>query len=355
MNIEQQVKQIVDQVITDLTDQIQEQVLAIITKQISTITSNIDYQTLFEAAIISSIKNKQFIFPDASIPGTSVEQSTLVITGEQINGGIIKNFGSTGIDDKANSCQLSIFDEATVVENNLLTKDLTVKGTATIEGDLIVTGTVPETSPFYIGLVNAATNNVRTSLDRAVFENYADIVFKQIKEAGLDLNKVTINGKAVVDGYNLGDFISSSNLQKVGVLRELQVAGESLLAETLYVTGKRVGVNTIEPSQALSIWDQEVEIGIGKLSNNTAVLGTPRNQSLIISSNGKTNIAVLPDGSIAVEKLSLGAVTMSAGDKPPANDQPKGTIVFNSNPSLGGPMGWVSLGGARWANFGVID
>jgi len=29
--------------------------------------------------------------------------------------------------------------------------------------------------------------------------------------------------------------------------------------------------------------------------------------------------------------------------------------VFNSNPSLGGPLGWVSLGDARWANFGIID
>jgi len=29
--------------------------------------------------------------------------------------------------------------------------------------------------------------------------------------------------------------------------------------------------------------------------------------------------------------------------------------VFNANPTLGGPLGWVSLGDARWANFGLVD
>ena len=46
---------------------------------------------------------------------------------------------------------------------------------------------------------------------------------------------------------------------------------------------------------------------------------------------------------------------LDSSETPPTDDQPMGTIVFNSNPSLGGPLGWVSLGGARWANFGIID
>ena len=181
------------------------------------------------------------------------------------------------------------------------------------------------------------------------------MVLSTIKKDGLDLNKIKLNGEDIINGGNLSNAITFSNLQRVGQLSELQVRGESLLGETLYVSGKRVGINTIEPAQSLSIWDQEIEIGFGKQSTNVAVVGTPRNQTLILSSNGKNNLTLLPDGSITISRMTLGAVSMLSGSAPPGNNEPKGTIMFNSNPSLGGPMGWVSLGDARWANFGIID
>ena len=32
-----------------------------------------------------------------------------------------------------------------------------------------------------------------------------------------------------------------------------------------------------------------------------------------------------------------------------------GTIVWNENPAQGGPVGWICLGGTRWAKFGIIE
>ena len=250
---------------------------------------------------------------------------------------------------------MSIFDSVTVVENNLVTKDLTVKGTTIIEGDLNVTGTMPEDSPLFKNVVRAASDEVRLNLDQVIFKSYADMVFQQIKQDGLDLNQITVNGQQVVNGPNLGMGIINSNLQRVGQLHELQVGGESFLSGTLYTTNKRVGVNTIEPAQALSIWDQEIEIGFGKKENNTAIIGTPRSQTLVISSNGKNNLTLTPDGATTVNKINMGSMSFTTGATPPNDNQPRGAIVFNSNPSLGGPLGWVSLGEARWANFGVID
>jgi hypothetical protein len=241
-----------------------------------------------------------------------------------------------------------------VVENNLLTKDLTVKGSTTIEGDLSVSGTIPETSGMFRQFVLAATNNVRTSLDKTLFDAYAATVFDSIRTNGLDLTKITLNGEVMVDSGKLSNSITVSNLQRLGVLAELQVAGESVLSETLYTTKKRVGINTIEPNQTLTIWDQEVEFGISKQSKDTAVMGMPRNQTLIISSNGKNNLSILPDGSVAANAVQIGAVVLTSGG-PPASNQPKGTIVFNDNPTPGGPLGWISLGDARWGNFGIID
>jgi hypothetical protein len=250
---------------------------------------------------------------------------------------------------------LTILDNVTLDENNLLTRDLTVKGTVSIEGDLIVTGNVPEDSALFVNLVRSATNNVRTSLDTTVFQGYADLIFQQIKQNGIDLSKITVNGQDLVNGPTLSNSVINSNLQKVGVLKELQVNGETLLADTFYASGKRVGINTLQPAQALDIWDQEVEIGLGKLEKNVATINVPRNQELVIGSNGNRNITVLSDGSVTMNRINLGTIAFYSSDLPPAKDEPKGTIVFNANPTIGGPLGWVSLGSAKWANFGFID
>lgn len=355
MDIEKQVDSIVKQVIADITDKIQQRVMDTVAKQISEAVSKMDYQALFKSALTNAVVARQFQFPESSIPATAINFKELEISGDQITGGIIKKFGSTGIDDQSTACQLSIFDEITVVENNLLTKDLTVKGTITVEGDLNVTGTLPESSPLFKQIIQTATNNVRTSLDQVIFQSYADMVLQQIKLNGLDLSKITSNGETVVDGANLGRSITFSNLQRVGTLQELKVAGESLLSETLYTSTKRVGVNTIEPAQALSIWDQEIEIGFGKQGAGTGIIGTPRNHTLILGTNAKNNITLTPDGRTAVHELSIGATHISSSGTPPADNQPKGAVVFNNNPTLGGPLGWISLGEARWANFGYID
>jgi hypothetical protein len=362
MDIDKQLKQIVENIIAEVNTNIQSQVEGIVREQVSALVRSIPLQTYFNQMFAGSLVNEQFEFPAESIPAESVQSANLRISGSQISGGIVTNFGSTGIDDKATACQLTILDEVTVVENNLLTKDLTVKGsttiegTTTIEGDLVVNGRVPESSPMYVSIVNSVSNNVLTGLDQSLFTKYSTLVFQQIKQNGLDLNRITVNGKEVVTGNALSSDITVSNLQKLGVLKELQVAGETLLDDTLYTASKRVGINTLQPTQALDIWDQEIEIGLGKLEKNVATISVPRTgQQLVISSNGQRNITVLSDGSTTVNRLNIGKTSIYSSDLPPAVNEPKGTVVFNSNPTLGGPLGWVSLGGAKWANFGVID
>lgn len=351
--IEAELTRRIDTLAQTLSTSVQTKSLALINDAVITQINKINFQDSHQSAVISAIKNKQISFPINSIQASSIDFTNFAMTGDMVCGGIIQNFGSTGIDDKATACQVTIMDEVTVVENNLLTKDLTVKGTVTIEGDLNVTGTVPESSALFQGIVKAATDNVATN--PAVFNNYSDYIIKKLKTDGLDLSKITVNGQVAIDGNNLGSNITYSNLQRVGQLQELQVQGETLLGETLYVNFKRTGINTLEPAQALSVWDQEIEVGIGKLSSGVAILGTPRNQTLIVSSNGKNNLTLTPDGATTVNKINMGSMSFSVADTPPSDNRHKGSVVFNSNPSLGGPLGWVSLGDARWANFGIID
>lgn len=340
---------------TGLSTQVQSQSIALVNESIQTQVKAINFQELCQATLIAAIQANKFTFPDGSVPATAIQVDGLHVSGNNIAGGIIKAFGSTGIDDKATDCRLTIFDEVTVVENNLITKDLTVKGSTTIEGDLVVTGRVPEDSAMYVGLVNSVSERVKTNINHDVFDGYANLVFARIKEDGLDLSKITLNGTEIVNGGNLSNNITFSNLQRVGTLSELRVGGEALLSQTLYTTSKRVGINTLEPTQALSIWDQEVEIGFGKRAENIAVIEAPRNQQLIIGTNGKNNIVLMPDGSVVASKITIGSVNLTSSSTPPSYEAPQGSIVFNSNPTIGGPLGWVSLGGANWANFGFID
>jgi hypothetical protein len=345
----------VEMLIQSISADVSQQVQAKINTNVAGYLNHDGFATMVQANIVNALQNQHLQMPDSSIPANAIQTQGLVLSGDNIKNGIITGFGSTGIDDKASMCQLTIMDDVTVVENNLLTKDLTVKGTTTIEGDLNITGTVPESSPFFVNVVMAATNNVRTSLDSVVFASYADLVTDNIKTNGLDLNKLTLDGNDILNGNALGNYIVNSNLQKVGVLQELQVSGETLLSQTLYVSNKRVGINTLEPDGALNVWDQEVELRFSKQTSNTGILEAPRNQTLILSSNGKNNAKLNPDGSITVNKINLNGVSFASSPTPPGDNQPQGAIVFNSSPSLGGPMGWVSLGDAKWANFGVID
>jgi hypothetical protein len=340
-----------------LLDSLTQTVVQDVRQQVAESVARLDVKTI--ASTVASEQIVHFLnelnFPPASIDPASINISNLELPASQLTQGIIKDFSSTGIDDKATDCRLTVMDDYTVSENNFITQSLTVKGTAIIEGDLVVNGEVPESSPLFQKVVKSATDAVSTGLNDTLFASFSDIIFNKIKTDGMDLAKITVDGQEIIAGKSLGFGITESNLTKVGLLRELRVSGEALFAQTLYTGPKRVGINTLEPSLALSLWDEEIELGFGKRSADQAIIGTPRAQTLVLSSNSKQNLVLNTDGSVGISVLQIGNITITSSDTPPSDDQPKGSIVFNANPTLGGPLGWVSLGGARWANFGIID
>ena len=116
-----------------------------------------------------------------------------------------------------------------------------------------------------------------------------------------------------------------------------------------------MGINTIEPSAALTVWDDEIEIIAKKKSRDTGIFGTARQQKLVLTANGKDNIILLEDGQVQIDNLKVGSVKFTSSDTPPNYISERSHIVWNTNPNPGGPIGWICLGGANWANFGIID
>lgn len=337
-------------------DEVQSNTANKIDEEINLKIKNINFQKAMADAVsvIISDRMQEYVFPEKSIHSNAINFTT-TITGDYIHGGIIKEFSSTGIDDRATNVALTILDQATVVENNLLTKDLTVQGTMVINGDFNVNGNIPAQSKFYQTLLNDSATNVIGKLDTKFFDAYSHLVFDKVKENGIDLNQITLNGSKIIEQNKLGSGITDSNLQKLGLVKELQVSGETLLADTLYVHNKRLGINTIEPTSALSVWDEEIEINVCKKQKDIGYIGTPRQQKLILSANNKENLICNIDGSVQVSELQIGSIKFSSAETPPNYISQRGHIVWNSNPNPGGPMGWICLGSSNWANFGIID
>lgn len=343
--------------INETIEAAQEQTGHLVELKVQERLATVDFQRAITDSVSTLVSDRisEFVFPENSINPSALKLSDFKITGDNITGGIIANFSSTGIDDRATQVALTILDDTTVVENNLLTKDLTVQGTMTVNGDFVVNGSVPENTEFFRKLVAGAASSTLASLDHHLFNSYSTLIFNTIKQQGLDLDRITINGTEVVKSNSLGSGIVNSNLQKLGELKELTVAGESLLAQTLYVTPKRVGINTIEPSAALSVWDDEIEIVAKKKARDIGILGTVRQQKLILTSNGRDNIILSDDGSAQIDQLKVGGMQFTAASTPPNYVSERCHIVWNTNPNPGGPIGWICLGGANWANFGIID
>lgn len=347
------IKNVTHAFLTSLQEQVTKQVMHDVTYKLS----QLDYPKLIRDQVGKMVVKhmKDFDFPVDSIPPSAIKLLDMQLSGNNISSGIIKHFGSTGIQDNATACQVTILDQATVFENTLVAAALTIAGNTTISGTLTLKGDVDPDSSFYHDIVDHSAGKVRASLDEDFFSQYSQLVFDRIKKDGIDLSNVTLDGKELISGNRIGFGVTESNLQTVGHLKELQVTGESLLSSTLYVNKGRVGINTLEPSAALSVWDEECEIVIAKRRKDTAIIGTVRNQSVVLSSNSNDNLTLETDGSVTVNRLTVGAVNLSSSDRMPSADAKRGSVVFNELPEPGKPFAWISLGGARWAPVGLIS
>jgi hypothetical protein len=349
MDINQQLQPIVSALLESLKADLEQS----LQRQLNQIEIKPLIDKIVESKVTSLIEMQSF--PERSILHSSINFSGLKLTGDQIGGGIIEKFGSTGIEDLATSVQMTVMDHATAFEGALWAPEANIKGKLVVEGDLIINGDIPSDSPAFKKLVITAEKTVRDNLNSEFFQGFSDSVFTRIQSDGLDLDKITQGGKEVVKGNQLGYHIVDTNIQKLGVVRDFHSSGENLLSETLYVTKGRIGVNTLDPSAALSVWDEEVEIVANKRGRDRGYIGLPRRQELVIGVNSKDNIVCDVDGGVKVNSITVGETLMKSVKKVPSTEGARGQIAWNEFPDVGSPIGWVCLGGHRWAKFGIIE
>ena len=271
-------------------------------------------------AVISDIvdqKLKNFSFPEQSIDARFIDTSKLTLSRENIS-----DFGNTdGIEDLATKVQLTVMDSCVVVEDQVIAK--------TIQADTLIVKDVATDQDWYANLVQDILTNMPTP------DKPKDWSFKIAEmDARIDVNA-----------------------KRSGQLKELEVSGEAMLSDVLYTTpgNKRVGINTMEPSDALTVWDQEAEVVIGKHASQEGYIGTRRRQDLNIGANNNVGIKVKSDGTVSIDKLDLMGRTISQSKTTPGHAAKTGDIVLNSKPAVGSYIGWVCLDGLKWSGFGKIE
>lgn len=260
---------------------------------------------------------------------------------------LLTNFSSIGIEDQSTQRQVTVMDDHTVFENNLTARDLTIANSAVIQ-NLVVTGSINTDNQSWQGLSADITEKTLEKLTKEWQDRLVVEIASQIKEQGIDFSHVTIDGEAIISGTRLGSTITESNLQSVGNLRQLRVSGTTQLADTITVVNKRLGINTEEPEAALTIWDEEVAVNIGKSKLNQAYIGTSRLQSLSIGTNRISHIDIDSAGMTQIKKLRIGVYQISHADMVPGWSGTRGDIVFNTNLKEDRVFAWVCLGNFKW-------
>ena len=317
--------------LAELPNQIHSQVVELV----KDIVNGVDITNTVNNTVAQLLSQVELGWPDRSIPATAINFDHAAISANVLQGGRANSFASTGLSDFANSSVLTLTDDQTIVDTTL-----------TVKGNLVVLGTLETDTDFYRRLSKDVADNVATNIASVVDAARLELT------AGLGAHQVLLNNEPVISGGTLSRFVTDSNLQKVGRLRELDVAGEALINETVYVGRRRLGVNTIEPQSALDIWDQEVEIIAEKFEANTGYLGLGKTGTLRIGVDRRNAITILPNADVEILGLRIGRIdkiALSVSSGIPTGPGENGDIIFNNRPLDNGIFAWVCLEGTRWA------
>ena len=261
---------------------------------------------------------------------------------------VVKKLQTLGIQDHAQQLELTVMDENVVVENCLTANKINAVDSITVK-DLSVTGSINTDNRSWQTLSEDISNKTLARLTNEWKESLIVDVESKIRDHGINFTQVQIDGVRVIEGDTLSRKITNSNLQSLGILKELKVTGEAHIYNTVSVLNRRLGINTQEPEMALSVWDEEVSILAGKFKEKSAYIGTGRLQNLVLGVNRTPAMEIDIDGTTAIKKLRVGVHRISHGTEVPNYSGTKGDIVFNANPNVNNNVfAWQCLGGFKW-------
>jgi len=332
------------------------------------------------------------------------------LSGNKINGGLITNFTSSGISDQASRMILMVDNDGITVDT--IDTD-TLEGNIKVTGDLDVQGSITA-QKLHVNELTADIRNERsTSLE---FEGgtvagkgllwrtsevsrqfvYHENPHRMFSSENIDLARTkhfSIGTVPVITETDLGSTIINSSLTNLGVLDNLSVNGNVDFDGYFFweAESNRLGIGTQAPNATLSIANLDAEFIIDSEHDSGIRIGNWTNDDLQIVTDDTTRLTVKANGNIVVGtqgsdnarvnihgKLGVGVsnidsdVSLSTsgaikfdGRKmengaaaPTAGVYAVGDIVWNTNPTPTGYVGWVCIRDGTpgiWKAFGAIS
>jgi hypothetical protein len=257
------------------------------------------------------------------------------------------DFSSRGIKDISSSDQMTVSDQGVDCLGTVTSTDAVVHGSL-VTKNLVVTGVINTDNSSWDELASKIAEEAFSQTSESWKQSMVQEILDLARQQGIDFQNVNIGGSPVIENGTLSDQITRSSLTQIGHLQDLVVKGHSRLNDTLDVSSRRVGINTGTPDMALSVWDEEVAISLGKLSKQQAFMGTSRASSLTIGVNRKPAIEIDLDLLTTVQGLRIQRHRMSFAAEVPGTSGTRGDIVFNNDPKPNSAFAWVCLGGFKW-------
>ena len=261
----------------------------------------------------------------------------------------VNEYFDSAINVQTNKNQLTVMDKMTVVENELVTNSLTVDKDITIKGSLSLRGSVNTDAKAWTELKDTIRKSLIADLKRYNQDKLVEEVKSTISKEGIEVKDVDVNGDALISSGHLSRTVKYSALQEVGTLRDLTVKGEvSMNNDTLNVLNTRIGINTEKPTRAIDVWDQDVQITIGREEKGVGYIGTSNQARLRIGTGNNTDIEI-NNGVVEVQNFKIGRNRITWSNNAPGHAGAPGDIVFNSSTSK--INGWRCIGNFNWSTF----
>lgn len=360
------------------------------------------------AALADALKSDDPNNPISSPAAFARKLPERSLSGNQINGGKIANFSSTGITDQATKEQIVITDKAVSIQT---AKIGFVKDNLTVEGDVVA-----KTLKADVLEVKEIKADIKFEKDQNIEFGGKDVYGKGIvwKDAGnakqfvfqgnpdrffssetIDINRgrhLSINGIKVLDDVELGASVTKSNLRELGRLKGLIVDGSVKINNYLFYNGAsdRLGLGIEEPNAGFSVAQDAVEVMIGTRESTRGMIGTYAGHGLDLVTDNTMRIGIGSTGNIQLGNTKQTPVQVSVHGKlaikvavpdpevdlhvsgsikfngklhkydvspPSVGAHNPGDIIWNTEPQLNSYVGWVCVQAGDpgvWQPFGKI-
>ena len=309
-----------------------------IADQMANIDIKAQLRQMMQQAIADLLESsiRDYRFPEASIPHASINWKDVKISADMLDGGIIKQFNSTGIQDDATSCQLTIVDGMVVIEGSVISRKVKADDAE------FKAVTVDNITINRANLGDGIRNDVRRLADERIASHDKN-------DIDLTDRKIMRGDVLLLDETTLGPSVINSNIRRIGTLQDLRVMGDAKFSETMLVSDQgRIGINTEEPAGAVTVWDEDAELTITKNRKRNMFLGSTRNSTISLGIANEERLSINEKEVDISGPIRVMGVKFSVSDTVPDRQGEPQEIVMVRTAAKGQPMLYICMGGSAW-------